>query len=223
MNESLHIKTLVGHPEVNAGSSRRHQRTQPVDGRRPAGCCPRRQADPAVRTMAARAPRPGSPTRTTRRSCAASRPGTSYPDSGARAETRPITPAGRRYAGEQIIQATVLLGWLADRGRQARRLHPGRHRRLVRRARQREPRQRPAFPASGRPRPGSPDASSCPPRRAPAPRRCPNATALRCSAGVLTDAPCPLRSRAAAAILLLYAQPRQPDHPAHHRRRRPRR
>ncbi|GAA0451627.1 hypothetical protein Aca07nite_56220 [Actinoplanes capillaceus] len=34
-----------------------------------------------------------------------------------RAEARPLTPAGRRYAGEQIIQATALLGWLADRGR----------------------------------------------------------------------------------------------------------
>jgi hypothetical protein len=35
----------------------------------------------------------------------------------ARAETRPITPAGRRYAGEQIGRATDLLDWLAARGR----------------------------------------------------------------------------------------------------------
>jgi hypothetical protein len=33
-----------------------------------------------------------------------------------RAEKRPITPAGRRYAGEQILQATALLAWLADHG-----------------------------------------------------------------------------------------------------------
>jgi hypothetical protein len=33
----------------------------------------------------------------------------------ARAEARPLTPGGRRYAGAQIIQATALLGWLADR------------------------------------------------------------------------------------------------------------
>jgi hypothetical protein len=33
----------------------------------------------------------------------------------ARAEARPLTPAGRRHAGEQIIQATALLGWLAGR------------------------------------------------------------------------------------------------------------
>ena len=35
----------------------------------------------------------------------------------ARAETRPITAAGRSYAGQQIGQATDLLSWLAARGR----------------------------------------------------------------------------------------------------------
>jgi hypothetical protein len=34
----------------------------------------------------------------------------------ARAEKRPITSAGRRYAGEQILQATALLAWLANHG-----------------------------------------------------------------------------------------------------------
>ena len=35
-----------------------------------------------------------------------------------RAETRPISPVGRRYAGEQILQATALLAWLANRSHQ---------------------------------------------------------------------------------------------------------
>jgi len=35
----------------------------------------------------------------------------------ARTETRPITAAGRSYAGQQIGQATDLLSWLAARGR----------------------------------------------------------------------------------------------------------
>lgn len=34
-----------------------------------------------------------------------------------RAATKPITPAGRYYAGDQVKQATAFLGWLAHQGR----------------------------------------------------------------------------------------------------------
>ncbi len=33
-----------------------------------------------------------------------------------RAERKPITPAGRRFAGDQVKHATAFLGWLTDRG-----------------------------------------------------------------------------------------------------------
>lgn len=33
-----------------------------------------------------------------------------------RADRKPITPAGRRFAGDQVKHATAFLGWLADRG-----------------------------------------------------------------------------------------------------------
>jgi hypothetical protein len=38
----------------------------------------------------------------------------------ARAENKPITPASRKFAGEQITQATVFLDWLAQRQRNLR-------------------------------------------------------------------------------------------------------
>jgi hypothetical protein len=34
----------------------------------------------------------------------------------ARADRKPITPAGRQFAGDQVRYATAFLGWLADRG-----------------------------------------------------------------------------------------------------------
>ncbi|MBV9160268.1 MAG: hypothetical protein JO281_01655 [Pseudonocardiales bacterium] len=37
-----------------------------------------------------------------------------------RAATKPITPASRYYAGDQVKQATAFLGWLAHRGRTLR-------------------------------------------------------------------------------------------------------
>jgi hypothetical protein len=123
-----------------------------------------------------------------------------------RAETRPISPVGRRYAGEQILQATALLAWLAGRGRQFADCtqsdidtwsveHANSNRVNIRAFLQWSAKTRltrrhelPTQQSSG---------------TAPMPER--DRTALL--GKVLTSEDAPLRSRAAAAILLLYAQP----------------
>ncbi|HWS35340.1 MAG TPA: hypothetical protein VN408_21710 [Actinoplanes sp.] len=124
----------------------------------------------------------------------------------ARADARPLTPAGRRYAGEQIIQATALLGWLSDHGRtladctqtdvdawhieHTTSANANLRQFLLWTAKTRLTR-----------RFGLPPAAS--PGGTPLPER--DRTALL--GQVLTDRTGPLRSRAAAVILLLYAQP----------------
>jgi hypothetical protein len=123
-----------------------------------------------------------------------------------RAETRPVSPAARRYAGEQILQAAALLSWLAARGRELADCtqadvdawsveHANSNRINVRAflhwsARTRLTRR---FELPAAQSPGS----------APMPDR--QRTALL--GQVLTDDSSPLRSRVAAVILLLYAQP----------------
>lgn len=124
----------------------------------------------------------------------------------ARAENRPVSPVGRRYAGEQILQATALLDWLASRGRQLADCtqadvdtwsveHANSNRVNIRAFLQWSAKTRltrrfelPTLHRGG---------------TAPMPER--DRTALL--GKVLTDQHAPLRSRAAAAILLLYAQP----------------
>ncbi|WP_306211665.1 site-specific integrase [Actinoplanes sp. RD1] len=124
----------------------------------------------------------------------------------ARAETPPISPAGRRYAGEQIDQASALLGCLAARDRALADCtradvdawaveHSASARANVRGFLQ--------WSASNRlsPRFKLPTAQG--PGGTPLPER----GRTRLLGRPLTDDRTPLRTRVAAMILLIYAQP----------------
>jgi len=124
----------------------------------------------------------------------------------ARADARPLTPAGRGYAGEQIIQATALLRWLAERGRtladctqadvelwhveHATSANANLRQFLLWAAKTRLTRR-----------------FDLPPTASPCGKPLPEHDRTALLGQVLTDRTGPLRSRAAAAILLLYAQP----------------
>ncbi len=121
-----------------------------------------------------------------------------------RAETRPISPVGRRYAGEQILQATALLAWLAGCGRQfADCTQSDIDTWFVEQANSNRVNIRAFLQWSAKTRLTrcfelpTPQGSGT----APMPER--DRTALL--GKVLTGEDAPLRSRAAAAILLLYA------------------
>ncbi|WP_327029894.1 hypothetical protein OG989_05660 [Micromonospora sp. NBC_01740] len=123
-----------------------------------------------------------------------------------RAEVRPISPAGRRYAGEQVLQATALLGWLASHGRQlADCTQADVDAWSVEQANSNRVNVRAFLQWSAKARLTRrfelPAAQS--PGGAPMPER--DRTALL--GHVLADDSSPLRSRVAAVILLLYAQP----------------
>ncbi|MEU4560198.1 hypothetical protein AB0F72_17590 [Actinoplanes sp. NPDC023936] len=124
----------------------------------------------------------------------------------ARAETRPISSAGRRYAGEQIGQASALLGWLAARGRSLADCtqtdvdawaveHSASDRVNVRAFLQ--------WSAANRLRPRFELPAIQGPGGTPLPER----DRTRLLGQLLTDDRSPLRTRVAAVILLLYAQP----------------
>ncbi len=124
----------------------------------------------------------------------------------ARAENRPIGPVGRRYAGEQILQATALLTWLAGRGRQlADCTQADVDTWAVEHANSNRVNIRAFLQWSAKTRLTRRFALPTPHSRGTAPMPERDRTALL--GKVLTSQEAPLRSRAAAAILLLYARP----------------
>jgi hypothetical protein len=123
-----------------------------------------------------------------------------------RADRKPITPAGRQFAGDQVRYATTFLRWLADRGlglaecRQAdidtwHAEHKQHDRKTVRRfllwCKENKLTRRFTLPSAqtGHAAPLT------------------HARRVNLLGQLLTDADVPLRSRTAAGLLLLYAQP----------------
>jgi hypothetical protein len=123
-----------------------------------------------------------------------------------RADRKPITPAGRQFAGDQVRYATLFLGWLADRGlglagcRQSdvdawHAEHKQHDRKTVRGfllwCRENRLTRRFTLPSAqtGRAAPLT------------------HARRVTLLGQILTNADAPLRSRTAAGLLLLYAQP----------------
>jgi hypothetical protein len=124
----------------------------------------------------------------------------------ARAANKPITPAGRRYAGERITQATAFLDWLAQRQRTLRTCGQADIDTWHAEHREHDRNRLRGFLL------WSMASTLTPPLRLPAPVITRNASLpqrerMALLGRLLTDHDLPLRPRIAGVIVLLYAQP----------------